>query len=48
MPGHGFKDNLTGDILMVAPPFIVKKEEIDEIADKLEAIIRQCGQENFS
>jgi len=44
MPGHGFKDDLTGDILMIAPPFIVREEEIDKIADKLAAIIQMCSE----
>jgi len=44
MPGHGFEDGLTGDIIMLAPPFIITEEEIDDVYDKLESILMElCG-----
>jgi len=41
LPGHGFEDNLTGDIIMLAPPFIIKEKEIDNIYDILEPLIME-------
>jgi hypothetical protein len=42
-PGLGFKNKLNGNSPMASTPFIVKKEGIDEIADKLDTIIRESG-----
>lgn len=41
--GHGFINSIEGDLLLVAPPFSVRKEEIIEILDILEkAICEVC------
>ena len=31
LPGHGLEDGVVGDLLMIAPPFIVNESEIDTI-----------------
>jgi adenosylmethionine-8-amino-7-oxononanoate aminotransferase len=46
LPGHGLEDGVVGDLLMLAPPFIVKKEEVDEIYQVLSKIIEEVEKEN--
>ena len=41
LPGHGLEDGVVGDLLMIAPPFIVKEEEIKEISNILEKVIQE-------
>ncbi len=39
--GHGLEDGVVGDLLMMAPPFIIKEEEIDKVPEFLEGIIKE-------
>jgi adenosylmethionine-8-amino-7-oxononanoate aminotransferase len=41
LPGHGLEDGVVGDLLMIAPPFIVTEEEIKEISDILTNVIHE-------
>jgi len=41
LSGHGLQDGVVGDLLMVAPPFIVQEHEIDEIYRILEQSLRE-------
>ncbi|HSB07191.1 MAG TPA: aminotransferase class III-fold pyridoxal phosphate-dependent enzyme [Thermodesulfobacteriota bacterium] len=34
-PGTGFVDGMNGDMVMVAPPFVIEESQIDEIMDSL-------------
>jgi adenosylmethionine-8-amino-7-oxononanoate aminotransferase len=38
-PGSGSVDGVSGDHLMVAPPFVIKEDEIDEVIDTLRVSI---------
>ena len=42
-PNVGHADGTRGDLVMVAPPFIITEEEIGIIADRLEAAITASG-----
>ena len=42
-PNVGHADGTRGDLVMVAPPFIVTEEEIGIIAERLEAAIAASG-----
>ena len=42
-PNVGHADGTRGDLVMVAPPFIITEEEIGMIADRLEAAIAASG-----
>jgi adenosylmethionine-8-amino-7-oxononanoate aminotransferase len=44
LPGHGLEDGVVGDLLMLAPPFVVKEDEIDQIYSVLEPLIQEAGQ----
>lgn len=44
-PGHGLEDGVVGDLLMIAPPFIIKEEEINEVSDILEEAILAVWEE---
>jgi len=37
--GHGLEDGVVGDLLMLAPPFIITEGEIDLVLDLLEKVI---------
>ncbi|MFC1532466.1 aspartate aminotransferase family protein [Thermodesulfobacteriota bacterium] len=37
--GHGFINGIEGDLVIIAPPFTVKKDEISEILNILESVI---------
>jgi adenosylmethionine-8-amino-7-oxononanoate aminotransferase len=41
LPGHGFEESVVGDILMIAPPFIIEEEEIKVISDILQGVIME-------
>jgi adenosylmethionine-8-amino-7-oxononanoate aminotransferase len=43
LPGHGLQDGVVGDLLMIAPPFIVQQQEIDEIYRILEDLVREAA-----
>jgi 4-aminobutyrate aminotransferase-like enzyme len=43
LSGHGLQDGVVGDLLMLAPPFIVKEEEIEEIYRVLEKLIKEAA-----
>ena len=45
LSGHGLEDGVVGDLLMLAPPFIVKEGEIDEMYHVLSKIIEEVGRE---
>jgi adenosylmethionine-8-amino-7-oxononanoate aminotransferase len=38
-PNVGHADGTRGDLVMIAPPFIVTEEEIDMIVDRLESAL---------
>ena len=38
-PGGGTADGVQGDHILLAPPFIIEKPEIDELVDRLSAAI---------
>ncbi len=42
-PGHGGVDGVLGDHLMVAPPFVVAEEEIDQAVEVLREAVRAVG-----
>ena len=42
-PNVGHADGTRGDLVMVAPPFIITEDEITMIADRLEAAIVVSG-----
>jgi len=42
-PNVGHADGTRGDLVMVAPPFIITEEEIAIIADRLEAAMAAAG-----
>lgn len=44
LPGHGLQDGVVGDLLMLAPPFIIKEEEIQQIYRILEQLIRDAAE----
>ncbi|MGQ9693595.1 MAG: aspartate aminotransferase family protein [Thermodesulfobacteriota bacterium] len=44
-PGGGGVDGLKGDHLLLAPPFIIKKEEIDRMVDILQETINEVKKE---
>jgi adenosylmethionine-8-amino-7-oxononanoate aminotransferase len=37
---------VVGDLLMLAPPFIIQEEEIKQVYDILEKLIQEAAQEN--
>jgi adenosylmethionine-8-amino-7-oxononanoate aminotransferase len=45
LPGHGLQDGVVGDLLMMAPPFIIQEGEIDELYRVLSKIIEEAGRE---
>ncbi|MCX5919336.1 MAG: aminotransferase class III-fold pyridoxal phosphate-dependent enzyme, partial [Deltaproteobacteria bacterium] len=46
LPGHGLEGGVVGDLLMLAPPFIIQEEEIKQVYDILEKLIQEAAQEN--
>ena len=44
-PISGFVDGTVGDCIMIGPPFIAKKEEIDLICSKLSEAIKSVVKE---
>jgi len=42
VPGHGLEDGVVGDLLMLAPPFIITEAEIDTVLDLLEEVILEA------
>jgi adenosylmethionine-8-amino-7-oxononanoate aminotransferase len=42
-PGHGGVDGTAGDHLMVAPPFVIAEQEIDQVAQVLRETISDVG-----
>ena len=43
LPGHGLEGGVVGDLLMLAPPFIIQEEEIRQVYDVLEELIREAA-----
>ena len=43
LPGHGLEGGVVGDLLMLAPPFIIQEEEIKRVYDVLEELIREAA-----
>ncbi len=41
-PSAGCVDGVAGDHVLLAPPFIIDQDHIDEICDKLQATLEQC------
>ncbi len=44
-PGTGFVDGINGDMVMVGPPLIIEKSQIDEIMDLLKKTLSQLSKE---
>ena len=45
LSGHGLEGGVVGDLLMLAPPFIIQEEEIRKIYGVLEELIREAAME---
>ncbi len=45
LPGHGLGDGVVGDLLMLAPPFIIQEKEIREVYGVLEELIAEAAME---
>jgi adenosylmethionine-8-amino-7-oxononanoate aminotransferase len=43
LPGHGLEGGVVGDLLMLAPPFIIREEEIKRVFDVLDVLIREAA-----
>jgi 4-aminobutyrate aminotransferase-like enzyme len=42
LSGHGLEGGVVGDLLMLAPPFIIQEKEIREVYGVLEELIREA------
>ena len=45
-PNVGHADGKRGDLLMIAPPFIVTEQEIDMIVDRLESALKAAASDD--
>jgi len=43
LPGHGLEGGVVGDLLMLAPPFIIQEEEIKRVYEVLEELIQEAA-----
>jgi adenosylmethionine-8-amino-7-oxononanoate aminotransferase len=43
LSGHGLEGGVVGDLLMLAPPFIIQEEEIRQVYEVLEELIREAA-----
>jgi adenosylmethionine-8-amino-7-oxononanoate aminotransferase len=42
LPGFGCADGVSGDHILVAPPFIISEEEMEELVSILEETIKEA------